>query len=90
MQAVTVCVPDATIQAGSISEIGLPNIPLLRNPAPNTTILLPGGYTVTLNKQTVAAGIRMVTAIYVTSFLQTLSVGKVRTVREGCPAGDGR
>ena len=67
-----------TIQAGSISEIGLPNIPLLRNPAPNTTIFLPGGYTVTLNRQTVVAGIRTVTAIYVTSFLQTLSVGVSR------------
>ena len=35
---------ETTIQAGSISVIGLPNIPLLRNPAPNTKILLPGYY----------------------------------------------
>lgn len=68
---------DTTIQAGAITGIGLPNIPLLRNPAPNTTIFVPG-YTITLNRQTVSGGIRTVTAIYVTSFLQTLSVGVSR------------
>ena len=66
-----------TIQAGAITGIGLPNIPILRNPAPNTKIFLPG-YTLTFNKQTVVAGIRTVTAIYVQSFLQNLSVGVSR------------
>ena len=68
---------ETTIQAGSISVIGLPNIPLLRNPAPNTHILIPG-YSITLNRQTLVAGVRTVTAIYVTSFLQTLSIGVSR------------
>ena len=70
-------VGETTIQAGSITETGLPNIPLPRNPAINTKIFLPG-YTVTLNKQSYVAGIRTVTAIYVTSFLQTLSIGVAR------------
>jgi hypothetical protein len=66
-----------TIQAGSISVTGLPNIPLLRNPAPNTKIFLPG-YTITLNRQTNSGSVRTVTAIYVQSFLQTLSIGVSR------------
>ncbi len=68
---------ETTIQAGAITGINLPNIPLLRNPAPNTKIFLPG-YTITLNRQTVSGGVRTVTAIYVQSFLQTLSVGVSR------------
>ena len=68
---------DTTIQAGAITGIGIPNIPILRNPAPNTKVFLPG-YTLTFNKQTVVAGIRTVTAIYVQSFLQNLSVGVSR------------
>ena len=66
-----------TIQAGSISEIGLPNIPLPRDPAINTKIYLPG-ITVTLNRQTYSGGIRTVTAIYVNSFFQNLSIGVTR------------
>jgi hypothetical protein len=66
-----------TIQAGAITGIGLPNIPILRNPAPNTKIFLPG-FTLTFNRQTVSGGIRTVTAIYVQSFLQNLSVGVSR------------
>ena len=49
----------------------------LRNPAPNTKVFLPG-YTLTFNRQTVSGGIRTVTAIYVQSFLQNLSVGVSR------------
>jgi hypothetical protein len=66
-----------TIQAGAITGIGLPNIPILRNPAPNTKVFLPG-YTLTFNKQTISGGIRTVTAVYVQSFLQNLSVGVSR------------
>ena len=66
-----------TIQAGAITGIGLPNIPVLRNPAPNTHVFLPG-YTITFNRQTTSGGIRTVTAIYVHSFLQNLSVGVSR------------
>ncbi len=66
-----------TIQAGSISEIGLPNIPLPRNPGINTHIFLPG-VTITLNRQTTFFGVRTVTAIYVQSFFQNLSIGVSR------------
>ncbi len=66
-----------TIQAGSISEIGLPNIPLPRNPGINTHIFLPG-LLITLNRQTTSGGVRTVTAIYVQSFLQNLSIGVSR------------
>ncbi len=66
-----------TIQAGSITEVGEPSIPLIRNPAPNTHIFLPG-LTVTLNKQTVSGGIRTVTGIYISGFGQTLSIGVSR------------
>jgi hypothetical protein len=66
-----------TIQAGSISEIGLPNIPLPRNPGINQHIFLPG-LTVTLNRQGVIAGIRTVTAIFISGFGQNLSLGVSR------------
>ena len=68
---------DATIQNGSIVITGEPSIPLIRNPAPNTHIFLPG-ITVTLNRQTVSGGIRTVTAIYLSGFGQTLSIGVSR------------
>ena len=70
-------VGDTTIQAGSISEIGLPNIPLPRNPGINQHIFLPG-LTVTLNRQGVIAGIRTVTAIFISGFGQNLSLGVSR------------
>ena len=57
--------------------MGLPNIPLPRNPAINTKIFLPS-VTVTLNKQTVSGGLRTVTAIYVSGFGQNLSIGVSR------------
>ena len=65
---------DATIQNGSIMVTGEPSIPLIRNPAPNTVIYLPG-MTVTLNRQTVTGGIRTVTAIYMNGLGQNLSIG---------------
>ena len=68
---------DTTIQAGSIVQTGEPTIPLIRNPAPNTKIFLPG-ITVTLNRQTVSGGIRTVTGIYLSGFGQTLSIGVSR------------
>ncbi|MGI8445724.1 MAG: hypothetical protein ACR2MP_00755 [Streptosporangiaceae bacterium] len=67
----------STIQAGSITETGLPNIPLPRNPAPNTKIFLPD-VTITLNKQVLTAGILTVTAIYASGFGQNLSIGVSR------------
>lgn len=66
-----------TIQNGSIVQTGEPVIPLPRNPGINQHIYLPA-YTITLNKQNVSSGIRTVTAIYVTSFGQTLSIGVSR------------
>lgn len=68
---------ETTIQNGSIVQTGEPSIPLIRNPAPNTKIFIPG-YTITLNRQTTSGGVRTVTAIYVQSFLQTLSIGVSR------------
>ena len=70
-------VGQATIQNGSIMITGEPDIPLIRNPGPNTKIFLPG-ITVTLNRQTVSGGIRTVTAIYLSGFGQTLSIGVSR------------
>ena len=67
----------STIQAGSITESGLPNIALPRNPAPNTKIFLPG-VTITLNKQVLLLGIRTVTAIYASGGGQNLSIGVSR------------
>lgn len=67
----------STIQAGSIMESGIPNIPLPRDPAPNTKIFLPG-VTITLNKQVNTLGIRTVTAIYASGFGQNLSIGVSR------------
>jgi hypothetical protein len=66
-----------TIQAGSISEIGLPNIPLPRNPGINTKIVLPG-VTITLNRQSTFLGVRTVTAAYFHGFGQNLSIGVTR------------
>ena len=66
-----------TIQAGSISEIGLPNIPLPRHPGINTHIFLPG-VTITLNRQTTFFGVRTVTAVYFNGFGQNLSIGVSR------------
>jgi hypothetical protein len=66
-----------TIQAGSIMESGVGNIPLPRDPAPNTKIFLPG-VTITLNKQVTTAGVLTVTAIYASGFLQNLSIGVSR------------
>ena len=71
---------DATIQAGSIVAPDVPffpPIPLIRNPAPNTVIIL-GSLTVTLNKQTVTGGRLTVTGIYITGLGQTLSIAVSR------------
>lgn len=66
-----------TIQNGSISQIGLPDIALPRHPAINTKIYLPY-VTITLNRQSVTGGIRTSTAIYVNSPEQNLSIGVTR------------
>ena len=68
---------ESTIQAGSIMETGIPNIPLPRDPAPNTKIFLPG-VTITLNKQVTVAGILTVTAIYASGGGQNLSIAESR------------
>jgi hypothetical protein len=70
-------VGDTTIQNGSIMITGEPSIPLPRNPGINQHIFLPG-IVVTLNRQTVFAGIRTVTAIYLNGFGQNLSIGTSR------------
>ena len=69
-----------TIQGGSIStpaQPGLPPIPLPRNPAINTKIILPG-ITITLNKQTGLGNNVTVTAIYIAGGGQNLSIGVSR------------
>ena len=67
----------ASIFSGSISQIGEPGYNPLTNPAPNTTVF-GAGFSVTFNKQTVSLGVRTVTAIYVKSGSQTLSLGVSR------------
>ncbi len=67
----------ASIFSGSISQIGEPGYNPLTNPAPNTTVF-GAGFSVTFNKQTVSLGVRTVTAIYVKSGAQTLSLGVSR------------
>ena len=73
-------VGDTTIQDGSIMiHRRAPPIPLPRNPGINQHDLPPGGIMVTLNRQTVVAGIRTVTAIYLNGFGQNLSIGSTRS-----------
>lgn len=64
----------SVIQAGSITQTGQPTIALPRDPGVNTKIFIPGA-TITLNKQGVIAGLRTVTAIYVSMPGQTVSIG---------------
>ncbi len=67
----------ASIFSGSVSQIGGVSYNPLTNPAPNTTVF-GAGFSVTFNKQTVSLGVRTVTAIYVKSGTQTLSLGVSR------------
>jgi hypothetical protein len=66
------------ITNGAVNGGGLLSIALAANPAPNTTISVPGIATLTLNRQTVAGdGTLTVDAIYVSLLgsTQTLTVG---------------
>ena len=47
-------------------------------PGVNTQIKIPGGVTITLNKQNYYGGIRQVTAIYVAYSGQNVSIGVTR------------
>lgn len=67
----------ASIFSGSVVQNGSTVFNPLTNPAPNTTAF-GAGFTVTFNRQTVSGGVRTVTAIYVQSGAQTLSLGVSR------------
>jgi hypothetical protein len=70
----------ATIQAGSIvapSFPGIPNIPLPRNPAPNTVLNF-GPLTVTLNQQVVTGSRLTVTGIAISGFGENLAIAVSR------------
>jgi hypothetical protein len=67
----------ATINNGRVTVAGVPTATLAANPAPNTTITVPGVATVILNRQTSAGdGTLTVTAIYVSLLrsTQTLAI----------------
>lgn len=66
------------IYRGQIVQYGQPAINLPLRPPPNTRIRIPGGVTVTLNKQTTALGIRTVTALAVSWAGQSVAVGVTR------------
>lgn len=78
----TQCISGVTgttqVNNGQIVQYGQPTINLPLHPAVNTKITIPGGVTITLNKQNVGAGIRQVTAIYVAWAGQNVSVGVTR------------
>jgi hypothetical protein len=62
----------ASITDGAVRVLGLPGITLAANPAPNTTVSVPGIATITLNKQTTASdGTLTVSAIYVSLLHRT-------------------
>jgi hypothetical protein len=66
------------ITNGRVALVGLPNIALAANAAPNTTVSVPGIATITLNRQTTAPdGTLTVDAIYVDLLgdTQTITIG---------------
>ncbi len=67
-----------TLVGGSIAATGQPVIHLPVTPGVNTQIKIPGGVTITLNKQNYYGGIRQVTAIYVAYSGQNVSIGVTR------------
>jgi hypothetical protein len=77
-QCITGLTGSTQINHGQIVQYGQPTINLPLHPAANTTIQIPGGVTITLNKQDVGGGIRQVTAIYVAWSGQNVSVGVTR------------
>lgn len=66
------------IYGGSIVQTSQATITLPLNPARNTQITIPGGVTITLNKQNTLLGIRQVTAMYVSYSGQNVSLGITR------------
>jgi len=67
-----------TLNGGSIVQNGQPAIHLPVSPGVNTQITIPGGVTITLDKQNYFGGIRQVTAIYVSYSGQNVSIGVTR------------
>ena len=67
-----------TLNGGSIVQTGQATIHLPVSPGVNTQIKIPGGVTITLNKQNYFLGVRQVTAIYVSYSGQNLSIGVTR------------
>jgi hypothetical protein len=65
----------ADVPNGSITQTGQSTIALPAAPAPNTTYVLPGGATVTLNKQTTIGPLRTVVAVQVTYGPQIVNLG---------------
>ncbi len=68
----------SNIYGGSIQQFAQSTVTLPFSPRPNTKIKIPGGVTITLNKQSVGGGIRQVTAMYVSYSGQTVSLGVTR------------
>jgi hypothetical protein len=66
------------VYGGQIVQYGRPTLNLPLRPGVNTQIKIPGGVTITLNKQGTALGVRQVTAIYVSWAGQNVSVGVTR------------
>jgi len=68
----------ASITGGGVTVLGLPTITLAADPAPNTSVSVPGIATITLNRQVTAAdGTLEVDAVYVALLgtTQTLTIG---------------
>lgn len=77
MVAPFVTLGGASIFSGSVTQVGASSYYPVTNPAPNTTVFF-AGFSVTFNRQTVTLGVRTVTAIYVQSGTETLSLGVSR------------
>ena len=77
-QCITGVTGTTQINSGQIVQYGQPTINLPLHPAVNTKIKIPGGVTITLNKQNIGSGIRQVTAIYVAWSGQNVSIGVTR------------
>ncbi|HEY5354279.1 MAG TPA: hypothetical protein VIK57_17650 [Streptosporangiaceae bacterium] len=68
----------SNIYGGTVVQTTQSKITLPFSPAPDTKIKIPGGVTITLNKQNTLLGIRQVTAMYIAYSGQNLSLGVTR------------
>lgn len=65
-------------------SIGGTLVPVPVNPAPNTTISLPGGITVVFNEQVVAPGVLTVNAVHITSPIMDIVLASARSDIHHC------